>query len=195
MASKAVTRTRRMLPLAAGGVKAIAKVSHKAGKAQGRRQARRGSSRRLGVFLVGSGTGAAAEYLLDPEQGKRRRHVLRDWTTARVRRGSHELGKKRRYMMGKAQGVAADATPPGRDSSELNDPALEAKVESELFKPADAPKDTVNVNVEHGVVYLRGEVTDRKQLEELIARARGIDGVARAESLLHLPGEPAKDKS
>jgi hyperosmotically inducible periplasmic protein len=148
----------------------------------------------LVVFLAGSGAGAAAEYLLDPQQGKRRRHVFRDWTRARLRRGAREIGRKSRYSGGKLLGVAADATPPGRDSSELNDPALAAKVESELFRPKGSPKDTVDVNVESRVVYLRGEVASRDQLEDLIKRAQAVDGVARAESLLHLPGEPAPER-
>lgn len=194
MTTKAIGRARRVLPLAVGGAKAIAIISRKVGRVQGRRQARRGSKPRLAVFLAGSGAGAAAEYLLDPAQGKRRRHVLRDRAMAMLQRGSRETGRKARYMAGKIQGVAADATPPGRDSSELNDPALAAKVESELFRPADAPKDTVDVNVEEGVVYLRGEVTSREQLKDLIDRAQTVDGVVRAESLLHLPGEPARRK-
>jgi len=76
----------------------------------------------------------------------------------------------------------------GRDSesSELNDPALAAKVQSEIFRPADAPKGTVDVNVENGVVYLRGEVTSRAELKDLIDRAQAVDGVRRAESLLHV---------
>jgi len=189
MTSKAITRTRLMLPLTAGGVRTIAKSSHRAGKASGRREARRGSSPRLVVFLAGTCAGAAAGYLLDPQQGKRRRHVIRDWTLARLRRGAREAGKKSRYMAGKAEGVAAEATPPGRDSSELNDPALAAKVESELFQPEGAPKGSVDVNVEDRVVYLRGEVADRGQLEELVARAQAVDGVARAESRLHLAGD------
>jgi osmotically-inducible protein OsmY len=41
------------------------------------------------------------------------------------------------------------------------------------------------------IVYFRGEVESREQLKDLIERARAVDGVASAESLLHLPGEPA----
>jgi len=173
----------------------MAKVSYRAGKASGRREARRGAAPGLVVFLAGSGAGAAAAYLLDPQQGKRRRHVIRDWTLARLRRRTREAGKKSRYMADKAQSVVAEAPVPGRDSSELNDPALAAKVESELFRPEGAPKGSVDVNVEDRVVYLRGEVADRSQLEELIARAQAVDGVARAENLLHLPGERAANGS
>jgi hypothetical protein len=190
MKSKSMT-ARRALPMMLGGVKAIAATSHRVGRARGRREPSSSRSPRAAIFLAGSGAGAAVEYLLDPEHGKRRRHVLRNWTQARFRRGAREVGRKGRYAGGKVVGVAADATPPGRDSSELNDPALAAKVESELFRPEGSPKGTVDVNVEDRVVYLRGEVASREQLEELVERAEAINGVARAESLLHLPGEPA----
>jgi osmotically-inducible protein OsmY len=147
----------------------------------------------LAAFVAGSGVGMAVEYFLDPADGKRRRHMLRDRTTATLRRGSREAQRQARYMGGKAQGVVAEATPPGRDSSELNDPGLEAKVESELFRPAEAPKGSVDVNVERGVVYLRGEVEDRQRIEALVERARAVDGVSKVVSLLHVPGEPAPE--
>lgn len=194
MSSRTMTRMGRILPLAAGGAKAVAKTSHRIGRIRGRREARRGPSRFV-LLLAGSGAGAAAEFLLDPQQGKRRRHTMRDWTLARLRRGSREAGRKSRYMADKAQGLAAEAIDPGRDGSELNDPALAAKVESELFRPEDAPKGSVDVNVQGGIVYLRGEVSSKEQLRELIERAQSIDGVARAESLLHVPGEPAANSS
>lgn len=149
----------------------------------------------MGAFLAGWGAGAAAEYMLDPRQGKRRRHMFRDQTMAALRRGSRQMGRKTRYMAYKAEGVVAEATPPRRDSSELNDPALAAKVESELFRPADAPKGSVDLNVEDGVVYLRGAVESREQIEDLLARAGEVHGVKRVESLLHLPGSPAPHKA
>jgi hypothetical protein len=38
---KAISRVGRVLPFVAGGVKAIAKVSHRAGRFRGRREGRR----------------------------------------------------------------------------------------------------------------------------------------------------------
>jgi len=192
MNTKSVTTARRALPLVVGGVKAIAATSHRVGRFRGRREASQSHSPRVAAFLAGSGAGVAAEYLLEPQHGKRRRHVLRDWTQARLRRGAREAGRKAQYAAGKATGLAADATPPARDPSELNDPALAAKVETELFRPEDAPKGKVDVNVENRVVYLRGEVQTPEQREDLINRAKAVEGIARAESLLHLPGEPAR---
>jgi BON domain len=145
----------------------------------------------LAAFFAGTGAGAAAEYLLDPHDGRRRRHQVRDQAAAKLRRRSREAGRKAHYMAGKARGVAAHAVPHESEGHELNDPALAAKVESELFRPANAPKGSVDVNVVGGVVYLRGALPSREQINELIHRARKVDGVQGVESLLHLPGEPA----
>ena len=47
------------------------------------------------------------------------------------------------------------------------------------------------VNVQRGVVQLRGEVPSADMLEALVERTRDVQGVQRVESLLHLPGTPA----
>lgn len=94
----------------------------------------------------------------------------------------------------RTMGAVAKTTRHSRDTSRLNDPALAAKVESEMFRPADAPKKSVDVNVAQRVVYLRGQVKSTEQMESLVAKAREIDGVSRVENLLHLPGEPARHK-
>jgi hypothetical protein len=71
----------------------------------------------------------------------------------------------------------------GRSAGDLNDPALARKVESEIFRPADAPKGDVAVNVEYGVVFLRGTVPEEK-ISELESAARSVDGVRDVENLL-----------
>jgi osmotically-inducible protein OsmY len=100
---------------------------------------------------------------------------------------------------GQAKGIAGSAPGVGRPAAEerLNDPALAAKVESEVFRDKDIPKGNINVNVEEGVVYLRGEVPERAMMDELVARARQVDGVRGVENLLHLPDEaaPTKDEA
>jgi osmotically-inducible protein OsmY len=71
----------------------------------------------------------------------------------------------------------------GRDAGDLNDPALARKVETEIFRPEDAPKGDVVVNVEYGVVFLRGTVPEDK-IAHLESAARGVDGVRDVENLL-----------
>jgi osmotically-inducible protein OsmY len=99
-----------------------------------------------------------------------------------------------------AKGVVTSATPgAGREPAEerLNDPALARKVESEIFRGQELSKGNISVNCEYGVVYLRGEVPDREQMDALVDRTRKVDGVRGVENLTHLPNEaaPTKDEA
>lgn len=76
-----------------------------------------------------------------------------------------------------------------------DDVTLARKVESEIFRDAGAPKGSVDVNAENGVVFLRGQVDREDQIETLASAARSVDGVKAVESLLHTPGTPAPMKS
>jgi osmotically-inducible protein OsmY len=98
---------------------------------------------------------------------------------------------------GQAKGMAGSVPGVGREPADqrLNDPALAAKVESEVFRDQQIPKDKLSLNVEDGAVYLRGEVPDQDTMDELIARARKVDGVKGVENLTHLPSEAAPTKS
>jgi osmotically-inducible protein OsmY len=149
-------------------------------------------------LLVGAVAGAAAAFFLDPNEGKRRRHVARDKAYKYLRRGSAEAARKTDYAAGVAKGVAYEATPgSGREDAaeRLNDPALARKVESEIFRGADAPKKDVLVNVEDGVVYLRGQVDQPETIDRLVEEARKVEGVRGVENLLHTPGTPAPTKA
>jgi osmotically-inducible protein OsmY len=95
---------------------------------------------------------------------------------------------------GQAKGAVGSVAPGvGRPPAEerLNDPALARKVESEVFRGQEFPKDKLSVNVEYGVVYLRGEMPSRELMDELVTRTRGVDGVRGVENLTHLPSEAA----
>jgi osmotically-inducible protein OsmY len=60
-------------------------------------------------------------------------------------------------------------------------------VKSEIFQPADARKGSVNINVEGGVVYLRGEVKRPEEIRKLVEEAGAVHGVRGVENLLHTP--------
>ena len=141
------------------------------------------------TFLFGAAAGAAAAWFLDPNDGTRRRHVVRDKTAKYARKGKDEAVRKADYATGVAQGVVQEATPSERAPAEerLNDPALARKVETEIFRDADAPKGQVSVNVEDGVVFLRGQLDDQAEIDRLVERAEAVDGVRGVESLLHTP--------
>jgi osmotically-inducible protein OsmY len=132
--------------------------------------------------------GLAAGYFLDPDSGRRRRHEARDRARAVIRRSADRTRGEAEYRAGQVEGkveAAKSQASPGKPAA--NDQALAERVKSEIFRPADTPKESVNVNVENGVVYLRGEVKQPDQIRKLVEQAGEVDGVAAVESLLHTP--------
>ncbi|MBW3654357.1 MAG: BON domain-containing protein, partial [Actinobacteria bacterium] len=103
--------------------------------------------------------------------------------------GRHEPGEQpgRRAAGAGARHQQHVAT--GGDSAPDDDNTLKSKVESEIFRPADAPKGAVDVLVVDGIVELRGEVDDASQGAALETAARKVTGVRDVRNLLHLPGE------
>ena len=97
---------------------------------------------------------------------------------------------------GQAKGMAGSVPGVGREPAEqrLNDPALAAKVESEVFRDQQIPKDKLSLNAENRGVRPR-RVPDQDTMDELVARARKVEGVQGVENLTHLPSEAAPTKS
>lgn len=78
-----------------------------------------------------------------------------------------------------------------RGRSSVDDVTLAQQVESELFREDNTPKGQISVNAANGVVQLRGEVEQPGLIDELVQRARSVQGVRDVENLLHLPGQQA----
>ena len=142
-------------------------------------------------FGIAAALAAAAAWLLDPVSGRRRRAQLRDRLPALARRGVARGGRARRRVTADTYGLVRKATHLHERPKDLDDATLKNKVETELFRPADAPKGQVSVNVQHGVVQLRGAVDSPDLIDDLVKRTRSIRGVREVENLLHLPGTPA----
>jgi osmotically-inducible protein OsmY len=141
-------------------------------------------------ILIGAAIGAAAAWFLDQNDGTRRRNVVRDKAMKYARQGKEQAARKATYAGETVKGKATSAAPgAGREPAEerLNDEALKAKVESEIFRDPDAPKGKVAVNVEDGVVHLRGEVEDTATSEGLREAATNVEGVRGVENLLTTP--------
>jgi osmotically-inducible protein OsmY len=147
----------------------------------------------LKTFVTGAGLGAAAAYFLDNQSGARRRSVARDKTKRFTRQGSGAVQGAAQQATNQAQGVAAKAksaaTSVTGGGEAPDDVTLARKVETEIFRDADAPKGAVNVHAVNGIVELRGQLNDRAQIEALVAKARAVSGVQDVRNLMHLPGE------
>lgn len=153
---------------------------------------RRGGRGRVAAGLAaGCAAGAGLLYFLDPVSGRRRRKLVVDRTAGRLRHGLRRTVRAARGVQATAYGLSQRLTHLREEPKDLDDTTLARKVESELFRDPQVPKGDINVNVQRGVVQLRGSVPSRDMLETLVARARAVQGVREVENLLHLPSEQA----
>jgi osmotically-inducible protein OsmY len=142
-------------------------------------------------YAIAAALGALFAYFFDPQHGRRRRNVTRDRVLSTTRRSASGAT---RAVGSQAYGLKQKATHLREEPKEYDDVTLARKVETEIFRPEYVPKGKINVNVENGVVYLRGEADRQELVDEVVDRARQVQGVRDVENLLHLPGQPAPTK-
>ena len=109
---------------------------------------RRGSNR--GWWLVaGMSTGAALEYLFDPERGRHRRRHGRERAAGAVRHSARRLARGFRaswlQTLGRARGCAHSLRRE-RVTEPLDDVTLAHKVESVLFRDTRVPKGKISID-------------------------------------------------
>src|SRR5256885_14653346 len=124
-------------------------------------------------FVLGGAVGVALAYFYDPDNGRKRRKEAIKRTAKAFRQTIHLREQEK---------------------PQPDDVTLARKVESEIFRDADVPKGQINVNVEDGVVYLRGELEQPDLIKDLESEARKVQGVLGVENLLHAPGQEAPAK-
>ena|SRR2546421_12305800 len=143
------------------------------------------------LFVLAGAIGAALAYFFDPDNGRRRRKEAIKRTAKKFR----QAGQQAQDVGAQASGLKEKATHlKEQEKPQPDDVTLTRKVESEIFRGADVPKGKINVNVEGGVVYLRGELAERDLIKDLEKQARKVQGVLAVENLLHVPGEEAPAK-
>ena len=135
--------------------------------------------------------GALGAFFLDPTSGRRRRAELSQRLPAFFRRRGRTLSRAGRAASAEVYGVQQKLTHMREEPKDLNDSTLTEKVKTELFRDPDVPKGQINVNVQEGVVQLRGEVPRPELMNDLVEKARSIQGVRDVENLLHVPESPA----
>lgn len=136
------------------------------------------------LFVAGTLIGVILGRLFDPISGRRRRAQLRNGGAAFVHRRARTAGRVAAHARGRVRRV----THLREKTKDFDDATLADKVKSELFRPAGVPKGQINVNVQNGVVQLRGEVPRPELIDDLGGRVRRIHGVREVENLLHPPG-------
>jgi hypothetical protein len=136
------------------------------------------------AFLIGAGTA----YFLDPRQGRRRRHVVRDRSAAVLRRGSRVGLEKARFTGGHLRGlIAGSRRALGRQSVVVSDDAtVRQRIRSEALPEAGISTREVEVEVEDGVATLRGSVDGRAAADELVSRVAKVPGVRDVAAMIRV---------
>jgi gas vesicle protein len=134
------------------------------------------------TLITGAAIGAAAAYLLDPDRGRSRRARLHDRTAALARKAARRSRSWIRYRQGAARGVAHTLSKTIRERGRfVDDDTLLQKIRSEAIGPWDNPaREDVEVDVDRGIVTLKGRVAtsvDRIELIELILKVDGVDTI------------------
>jgi osmotically-inducible protein OsmY len=145
-------------------------------------------------LVMWSAAGAAAMYFFDPEQGRTRRAKVRDTMVKIVKRGQRTAESTGQAVSAQASAVKEKAAHRGEETPPENDETLRDKIQSEVLTRHNYPKGDINVNVENGVVYLRGQVNTEDQLSALDQEVRKVTGVVDVQNLIRVPAAPAPSK-
>jgi len=143
------------------------------------------------LSAIWAGIGAGFMFFFDPQQGNRRRKMFVQRAGGFFRTGVRKGEQASRAVAAETYGVTQKVKHRKEEEKELDDVTLARKVETEIFRDADAPKGQVDVNVVDGVVYLRGEVEGEDMIRDLEKATKKVSGVRAVENLLHTPGAPA----
>jgi uncharacterized membrane protein len=136
-----------------------------------------------GKLLTGVVVGAGAMYLLDPEQGARRRSLLRDQGIHASHRVRDELAGAARDARNRTAGVAAELRSRfQRDKA--SDEILTERVRSAIGRVVSHP-GAVTVNVFEGRVTLGGHLL-AEELPELVRRVGRVRGVREVGNELEM---------
>lgn len=164
------------------------------------------AARRSGFTLgmiIGLLLGAVAMFVLDPQNGRRRRSLARDQaikarnTVDRV--VTDDLPKRADYIAGFAEGAkhkVKEIVEGGSDRRPENESVLVDRVLSQVFRDPELPKGEINVDANGTTVFLRGSVADEGLVEEIEKRVRAVEGVDDVVNLINKPeADPSAERA
>lgn len=126
------------------------------------------------AFGTGVGVGTGLMFLLDPDQGKRRRALLRDKCYSAARKTSEGMGVTARDLRNRTQGIVSGVQ--SRFSSEpVDDAVLVDRVRAKLGRIASHPR-AIDVMAQDGRVTLSGPIL-MTEVPELLACVNRVSGV------------------
>lgn len=139
------------------------------------------------ALLAGAGIGAAVAFFFDPEQGRRRRALVRDKTS----HARHELEEAadaaKKDVINRARGVSASLRRTLQDDVPTDD-VLRERVRAAIGRAVSHP-GAIEVTADNGVVTLSGPIL-RDEVPLLIDRVFDTPGVRDVVNRLEIHKEP-----
>src|SRR5689334_22537905 len=131
-------------------------------------------------LLLGLALGATSAFLFDPQQGARRRALLRDKVTRTVNEGREFADAARKDLRQRAQGIAAQAR--SLRGGAVADEVLVERVRAKLGRYSSHP-GAIGVTAHEGRVALIGD-TLATEVAMLCDAVRSVRGVQHVENNL-----------
>ena len=133
----------------------------------------------MASLLKAAGLGAAAMYLFDPQQGRRRRALLRDQYVHLMNSAQHTVDVTRRDLQNRLQGCIAEFSGALHGDEPVSDEKLVARVRSKLGRAVAHPS-AIEVTAENGVITLSGPVlaSEAANLVRYVGNVSGVNSVA-----------------
>jgi uncharacterized membrane protein len=139
-------------------------------------------------IVLAAATGALATHFLDPQQGRRRRAVLRDKVMSRVGKLDEAGRVVAQDLRNRTQGTIVDLWH-RVGSEEVSDEVLVERVRAKLGRVVSHP-GAIEVAARQGVVSLRGPVLQREvnRLMQAVWAVPGVHGVEHQFEVHKQPG-------
>jgi hypothetical protein len=142
---------------------------------------RRARGRGWRVLLAAAG-GAAAAWLLSPQEGARRRAMVRQGVRSRARRAALLGGKLGRDLRNRARGASARLRGALATEEPVSDETLAQRVKTRLGRAASHPR-ALDVEAHAGHVVVRGPILS-SEADRVLRAARSVRGVSDVEDRL-----------
>lgn len=147
---------------------------------------------RLAGLLSTIGLGAGLMYLLDPDQGKRRRSVAFDKLGKVGRQGGRKLAATGRDLGHRTKGLAATGSRRFK-KEQVPDGRLVERVRAEIgHHVSDA--HALTVSAMNGRITLSGPISG-SEVDDLLSAVSSVPGVREVESRLEVREQPAGEPS
>lgn len=134
----------------------------------------------MSPLLVGAALGATSAFILDPQQGRRRRALVRDKVTRGMRESREFAVAARKDLSQRAHGAVGRARQ--LRGGTAPDHVLAERVRAKLGRYSSHP-GAIDVAVADGCVLLTGNILSR-ELEPLVHALRSLPGVEQVENKL-----------